>query len=227
MATRERIVEAAAELLATGGREAVSTRAVSAAAGVQAPTIYRLFGDKQGLLDAVAGHGIAEYLHSKIVHDPDPVADLRRGWDLHVGFGLANPAFYALMYGDPHPGDPSPAAQAALRILRGHVRRIAEVGRLRVPEEHAVQLVQASGTGTVLTLLATPQDRRDPTLSAMAREACIAAITTDTTVTAEPGAASAAVALSAALDGVTTLTASELGLLRDWLTRIAAYRPPQ
>ena len=62
--TRERIVEAAAALLAQGGREAVSTRAVSAAAGVQAPTIYRIFGDKQGLLDAVASRGFAEYVRS-------------------------------------------------------------------------------------------------------------------------------------------------------------------
>lgn len=28
----------------------------------------------------------------------DPVADLRAGWDLHVGFGLCNPALYSLMY---------------------------------------------------------------------------------------------------------------------------------
>jgi len=46
---RARIVRAATELLATGGRNAVTTRAVSAAAGVQAPTIYRHFGDMQSL----------------------------------------------------------------------------------------------------------------------------------------------------------------------------------
>ena len=55
---RERILAATAKLLAEGGREAASTRAVGAAAGVQAPTIYRLFGDKQGLLDAVAARGL-------------------------------------------------------------------------------------------------------------------------------------------------------------------------
>ncbi|WP_338419811.1 TetR family transcriptional regulator [Streptomyces klenkii] len=32
----------------------MTTRAVAAAAGVQAPAIYRLFGDKDGLLEAVA-----------------------------------------------------------------------------------------------------------------------------------------------------------------------------
>src|SRR4051794_36006940 len=56
MNPRDRILQAAARLLAEGGREAVSTRAVSRAAGVQAPTIYRQFGDMQGLLDAVASH---------------------------------------------------------------------------------------------------------------------------------------------------------------------------
>ncbi len=48
MNPRDRILQAAARLLAEGGREAVSTRAVSSAAGVQAPTIYRQFGDMQG-----------------------------------------------------------------------------------------------------------------------------------------------------------------------------------
>ena len=55
--TRERIVACAAELLTRGGREALTTRAVASAAEVQQPTIYRLFGDKEGLLEAVAEHG--------------------------------------------------------------------------------------------------------------------------------------------------------------------------
>ena len=62
---RERIIAAAAKLIAAGGRDAATTRAVAAAAAVQAPTIYRLFGDKRGLLDAVAGHGMAAYLAEK------------------------------------------------------------------------------------------------------------------------------------------------------------------
>src|SRR2546430_12645927 len=75
--TGTRMVEAAAGLLASGGRDAVSTRAVAAAAGTQAPTIYRLFGDMDGLLDAVAEHGFASYLAAKPVPQPgaDPVED--------------------------------------------------------------------------------------------------------------------------------------------------------
>jgi len=77
-------------LLAHGGREALTRRAAAAAAGVQAPTIYRLFGDKQGLVDAVAEHDLRTYLRQKRTDGPsdDPVEDLRLGWDVHLGFGL-------------------------------------------------------------------------------------------------------------------------------------------
>ncbi|MEU9059568.1 helix-turn-helix domain-containing protein [Streptomyces sp. NPDC048430] len=220
---RSRIITAAARLLAESGREAVSTRAVSAAAGVQAPTIYRLFGDKQGLLDAVAAHGFAAYLDEKTDLTPsgDPVEDLRAGWDLHIGFGLANPALYALMYGEPRPDATPPAALAAAQVLAAHIHRIAEVGRLRVDEERAAQLVHAVGGGTVLMLIATPEDRRDLTASDLAREAVIAAIITDAPAPAEPGPAGAAVALRAVLPQTSALSANERSLLTEWLDRIA------
>ena len=44
---------------------AVTTRAVADAAGVQAPTLYRLFGDKDGLMEAVAEHVMAAFVHAK------------------------------------------------------------------------------------------------------------------------------------------------------------------
>ncbi|GAA5122957.1 TetR/AcrR family transcriptional regulator [Pseudonocardia adelaidensis] len=223
--TRERIVEAAAELLATGGREAVSTRAVSAAAGVQAPTIYRLFGDKQGLLDAVAGHGIAEYLHDKTVRerDPDPVADLRRGWDLHVGFGLAHPALYTLVFGEPRPGVESQAQRQSATVLAGMIGRIAEAGRLRVSEERAAHLVHSTGRGITLTLIGMAPERRDPALSEFARESVIATITTDgpSRASADAGPVPAAVTLRAQLPELAVLTESERVLLREWLDRVA------
>jgi AcrR family transcriptional regulator len=70
--TRARIVAAAAGLIAAGGRDAATTRAVAAAARVQAPTIYRLFGDKRGLLDAVAEYEMAAYIAAKARRAPHP-----------------------------------------------------------------------------------------------------------------------------------------------------------
>src|SRR5580704_9268984 len=100
---RSRIVRAAAELLATGGRNAVTTRAVSAAAGVQPPTIYRHFGDMQGLLSVVAREILTAHVREQAIRalTNDPVEDLRRGWDLHIAFGLANPDAFAMLYSAP------------------------------------------------------------------------------------------------------------------------------
>ena len=224
--TRERIVAAALRLLAEGGRDAVSTRAVGAAAGVQAPTLYRLFGDKQGLLDAVACHGFATYVADKTARVPtdDPVEDLRAGWDLHVELGLAHPALYALMYADPRPGTPSPAAAAAAEILARHIHRVAEAGRLRVGEGLAAALVHAAGCGTTLSLIATAPQRRDPALSHAAREAVLAAITGEGPAAGAAGPVGAAVALRAVLPGAEVLTGPEQHLMTEWLDRIADAR---
>ena len=213
----------AAKLLAEGGREAVSTRAVNVAAGVQAPTIYRLFGDKQGLLDAVAEYGIQQYLAGK-VEAPlslDPVEDLLQGWDQHVAFGLENPALYALIYGEPRPGPPSPAAQVATDMLARKIQRIAESGRLRVSEALAADLVHALASGTTLALIGMPPSAHRQALADLAREAAISAITTGEPPAAVNGAANLAVALRAALPQTTVLTDAETGLLQEWLDRIA------
>ncbi|MEO3748187.1 TetR/AcrR family transcriptional regulator [Plantactinospora sp. B5E13] len=220
---RERIIEATATLLSEGGRDAVSTRTVCAAAHVQAPAIYRLFGDMQGLLDAAGSYGLASYLAGKtaIADSDDPVEDLRLGWDLHVEFGLAQPAFYTLIFGDVRPGHQSPAAEQAAAILAHRVNRIAQVGRLRVTEERAAQLVHSTGKGVTLTLIATPPAKRDLALSTIARESILAAITTDTvTAATSTDLLNAAVSLQAHLDEATVLTDGERVLLGEWLHRI-------
>jgi AcrR family transcriptional regulator len=217
---RQRIVDAAARLLAEGGREAVSTRAVGAAAGVQAPTIYRLFGDKRGLLDAVAAEGYAAYVADKLarVGTDDPVADLRHSWDLHVAFAVANPALYVLMM-EPRPEGRPPGSDGGMAYLRGIFDRIAAAGRLVVPVDEAIGLFGAVGAGATLRVLDDPTDR-GRAISAVAREAVIAALTTDAPAT--PGPAAAAVTLRAALPDVEVLSASEKALLADWLDRIAS-----
>ncbi|MFI7453883.1 TetR/AcrR family transcriptional regulator [Nonomuraea sp. NPDC049714] len=222
--TRERIIKAASDLLTKGGRDAVSTRAVCAAAGVQSPTLYRLFGDKHGLLDAVASHEFESYLAGKtaLAETDDPVEDLRHGWDLHVSFGVANPACYSLVFGEARPGTESPAARKAAAVLAARIRRIAEAGRLRVSEERAAHLVHATGSGMTFTLISLPEERRDPALSVMAREAIIATITTGESPTAEDGPTGIAVALRAIAPKLTMLSPAERALLTEWMDRIAA-----
>ena len=190
---------------------------------MQAPTIYRLFGDKRGLLDAVAEHGLTEYVAQKGSRrpHPDPVQELREGWDLHVAFGLAHPGLFAIMAGDPHPRPLTPALAAGMEVLRRRVRSIAQAGRLRMSEERAINLLHSVGTGTVLSLLSTPVDRRDPGLSDIAREAVLSAITGEAVATAKSGPSGAAAALRASLDRTSVLTSGERHLMEELLDRIA------
>ncbi|GAA2812050.1 TetR/AcrR family transcriptional regulator [Kitasatospora aburaviensis] len=225
---RRRIVEAAVELLENGGPDAVSTRAVAAAAGMQPPAIYRLFGDKEGLLEAVAEHGYAQFLESKRAQlDPDPqdpVEELRRGWDMVVEFGVSRPELFAVMNRATGRGSDA-AHRAGLEILHGRVRRLAAGGWLRVDEELAAQIIQATGRGAVTTWHSTPAERRNPALLTVLRESMISAVTrTEPTIpAAESGPAAAARALRAALpEAPGVLSDAEQRLLREWLTRLAA-----
>ncbi len=222
-ATRDRIIRVAELLLAEGGREALSTRAVSTAADVQPATVYRIFGDKQGLLDTVAIHGYLGYLErsADVEAGPDPVDDIRRGWDLHVEYGLANPHTYSLIYGQPQPGIRSRAVLAASDVIRRLMQRLEDAGRLRTSVDGAVALANALGSGTVLTLIAMPEHERRMELSNLAREAMIVAVTTGPPGPEEATVVGSAVALRAGLSEVPALTTRELDLMREWLDRIA------
>lgn len=217
MDVRTTLVEVAARLLREQGPGAVTTRGVAHAAGMQAPAIYRMFGDKDGLLDAVAEHVFATYVaaKSRVPDSDDPLADLRAGWDTHVGFGLANPALYVLLAGRP----PSPATVAGREKLRAKVRRVAAIGRLRVSEQRAVELIHAACTGAVLTLLSSPEP--DPGLADAMYEAVIRQIVTDAPALAGDGPVAAAVAFRTVVPDLPGLTETERAMLSEWLDRAA------
>ena len=80
-----------------------------------------------------------------------------------------------------------------------------------------------TGSGTTLTLITLPPDRRDPALSELAREAVIAAITTDAPAHVAPGPVGAAAALRAVLPQTDALTGPERALLHEWLDRVTRH----
>ncbi len=224
---RMRVLEAASRLIAEGGVAALTTRAIGAAAAVQTPTLYRLFGEKRGLLDAVAEHSLAAFVARKgsAERHPDPVQDLSDAWDDYVAFGLASPAVFAITNEIGASGSASPAMLAGIAVLRERVQRIAKAGGLGVPVEQAVGLIHAAGVGTVTTLLATPIEERDPQLSSLARRAVMAAILPDVHEQREHvGLASLAIALGARLDEVEAVTPGERLLLSELLGRLSAAR---
>jgi AcrR family transcriptional regulator len=223
--TRSKIVDVATRLLQEQGPAAVTTRGVAQGAGVQAPMIYRLFGDKDGLLDAVAEYVLATYVSDKSAvveaastENVDPLEDLRVGWQTQIEFGLTNSTLFALL-SDPARGLRSPAARSAAEVLRGRVHRVASIGRLRVSEQRAVDLIRAAGAGAVNVLLSTRLKDRDPGLADAMYEAVLREILTDAPDLPGSGPVAAAVALRAFAPELDMLSAAERQLLTEWLDR--------
>ncbi|NYF09932.1 AcrR family transcriptional regulator [Leifsonia sp. AK011] len=214
--TRTQIVEAAAALLRDQGAAAVTTRGVADAAGVQAPTIYRLFGDKDGLLDAVAETVMERHvLLKESSTETDPIESLRSGWRAQIEFSLANPELMRLLTAREHR---SPALEAGIEVLRDRIRGIAAAGLLTVSPERALGMIHAAGTGVTQTLLALPPDERDFGISDALFDAVIAAITV-TDATPPSSAIPLTNALAAAVPDLPGLSQSERSLLAEWLNR--------
>jgi AcrR family transcriptional regulator len=230
-ALHSRIVLAAADLLEEEGLDGMSVRAVAARAGVFPPTIFRLFGDKDGLMEAVGEHGFATYLEAKgrLPQSDDPVADLRAAWDLHVHFGMTQPAYYTLVFGRSRSGLLSRAGRKAVSELQRMVTRVAAAGRLRMSVERATSVMHAGGVGVVTTMLSASV--RDPAVSEVTREAVFAALLHSPDApgpaSSEHGPAGPAMALRATLadDEPLPLSPGERLLLLELLNRLADTPP--
>ncbi|KOG31494.1 TetR/AcrR family transcriptional regulator [Streptomyces resistomycificus] len=226
MDAREKILEAAAELLAEAPVADVSTRAVCEAAGVGAPMLYRLFGDKAGLLAAVVDRGFERYLASKRAARPgdDPVADLKSGWDNHMRFALEHPNHYRLMY-SPELTAPPAAAREAHDLLHGILERCAAAGRLTVPPVLATRIVMSANVGAALSMLTRPEQYPDAQFSDRLRDAVLDSLTRPAEGAApvpENPVPVAAATLAARLraDVPPAFTPAESALLQQWLGKL-------
>ena len=225
---RDRLLKAAAQLLDEAKGKPVSTRAVCDLAGVQAPTLYHHFGSKQGLFDAVVEYGFGQYVRATNQRGDDPVDDLRHGWDDHVRYGLDNPSFYVLLYGQIAPGKPCAVTSVAETRLLELLTEIAQQGRLRVTPAVAAGQFVAANVGMTLHLIAQPEGWADLSLSRELRDNVIAGLIRPApTVRSEASreVVENADALARALDadaGRSGLSAGELLVLREWLDKLAA-----
>lgn len=175
--TRKALLEAAARLISASPGQDIPLRAICDEVGVKLPTLYHFFGSKEGLLDAVIERGFDLYIGVKQSHESsgDPIQDIRDGWNAHVAFGLANPGFYVLMYGQVTPGRRPAAQQRPTSILVGLTRAADAQGRLVVDSEQAADHILAANVGVTLHLITSGQSGLG--LSTAMCEATIAGIT--------------------------------------------------
>jgi AcrR family transcriptional regulator len=122
------IVSAALTLIdRTGSDEGVTLRAVAREVGIAAPSIYAHFPDREAIVaaavDRIFDELAAEVIRGRDLAGDDPVDRLIGGCEAYVGFGLAQPARYAVLFSArrmavrdhrPAPAAPGPRGRPAL-----------------------------------------------------------------------------------------------------------------
>lgn len=226
MDVRARMLSATETLLTESAECDISTRAVCEAVGVGAPVLYRLFGDKNGLVAAVVDRAFDRYLASKRAQklSDDPVADLYSTWDLHIDFALKNRAVYRTAYA-PALAKVPPGVEKARQLLVERLVRCAEVGQLTTTPDEAAQVMMAAATGVALSLISQPSIFDDPVLSHRVRDSVLGELLVQTVPTVHRPDPLQSVALQMAAlirANRTPLTGPELALMLQWLDAIGS-----
>jgi AcrR family transcriptional regulator len=227
MDTRTEMLKAAeAQLLESPERD-IATRAVCEAVGVGAPVLYRLFGDKNGLLTAVVDRTFERYLASKRAQklSDDPVEDLHSAWDLHITFALKNQAVYRIAYAPALDKVPA-GVEEARQLLVARLVRCAEVGRLNTTPDEAAQVMMTACTGLAISLISQPETYKCPRLSQRVRDAVLKEILVDAPANSDrqnSNLDSAALQMAALIRAhPTPLTGPESALMLQWLDSISS-----
>ncbi|MFJ6938408.1 TetR family transcriptional regulator [Streptomyces sp. NPDC101132] len=152
-----RILDACAELLDETGYENLSTRAVALRAGVPIGSVYRFFGNKRAMADALAHRNLDQYAEGIAARlEALPATDWRPAVDAvldeYLSMKRTVPGFGLVDFGVPAPPG-SPAADTnqvvaarLAELLSAHLARPADV-----PLRRAV-LVAVEATDALLHL---------------------------------------------------------------------------
>jgi AcrR family transcriptional regulator len=129
---REALLAAARAELVEHGRAAISLRAVARRAGLSHASPKYHFGDRSGLLTAIATEGFhALASHLSHVRESDAQQQLAALGRAYIDFGLSQPALFELMFapGELHADDPEliAAQQQAIGSLTVAVSRLAGI----------------------------------------------------------------------------------------------------
>ena len=135
--TRDRILAAAAALLERDGIDGLTIRKVAQRAKLSPMALYRHFADKDALLNALMGEGLAAW--EKIVSAirvQDPLEWLTAVGEAHLAFALAQPHLYDAAFFLPAPAArqfPADFAQGRSPVIAMAMARIDQAkaeGRL-------------------------------------------------------------------------------------------------
>ena len=147
--TETAIFQAAAALLEEHGPAGLTTRAVCAAAGITAPTLYHHFGGMDALAMALITQGRADFMSRRrpAKASDDLMKVLRTHWDDAVDFTVKRPHLYALLVqqAQHHPE----LLVETFAEMRALVQRLVDTGRFVVPLEESSRALSAAFNGVL------------------------------------------------------------------------------
>jgi AcrR family transcriptional regulator len=164
---RGEILHAAERIFIREGYHGATIRKIADEVGVSSTALYMHFRDKSEILVEICELAFGQLIaqNEEIGALPlDPVARVRRMLDAYMGFGLANPNAYQLVFASP-PGALAEDKRTAMNALgmrcfesfAAAVREVAEAGRLRGDAAVAAQLSWSAAHGLVTLLITQPQ----------------------------------------------------------------------
>jgi AcrR family transcriptional regulator len=105
--TDEDVIVAARKAIEQSGADALSMQAVANVIGVSAPSLYKRFPDRAGLLARVERQVLAELatLLERAARRPSPIEQLEAMARTYRRFARANPRLYAMLYSGALPQD--------------------------------------------------------------------------------------------------------------------------
>ena len=163
---RGRILDAARDLFARDGYEAVTMRKIAEAIEYSPTAIYLHFKDKESLVRELCLSDFDSLARAfqRIAREPDPLERLRKVGLAYADFALEHPNHYRLMFMTPHPAPGKDDEQAAKRkgnpeadayaFLLATVAEAIEKGLLRpeVKDPHLVAQAAWAGVHGVVSL---------------------------------------------------------------------------
>jgi AcrR family transcriptional regulator len=169
---RERVLQAAMDMLASDGVAEFTTRRLAQRAGTSTPAVYELFGDKAGLVREVFFESfrlLGQYLH-EVRPSQDPRGELISVIESLRMFAREHPALTDLMFSRPFADfDPGPAERRAGDEVRlfivAAVRRCVQAGVAEGDEVDIAHVIVAMAQGLAaqetVGWLGTSQESRD------------------------------------------------------------------
>jgi len=163
---RGKILDAARDLFARDGYDAVTMRKIAEAIEYSPTAIYLHFKDKDTLVRelCVADFDSLARAFQRIAREPDPLERLRKVGLAYADFAVEHPNHYRLMFMTPHPAQTKDDEAAALRrgnpeadayaFLAGTIAEAIEKGLVRpeLKDPHIVAQAAWAGVHGVISL---------------------------------------------------------------------------